>query len=95
MAAANTVSLSPLVSMSYQRRPFSVARISGSPLSSWGIRPYISEWSDTTIQSRGRDSLTRRPWVEVTSSPRANRKASSCPSRHIVPASTEIAVCRC
>ena len=41
----------------------------------------------------------RRAWragppVETTSSPRAKRKASSWPSRFIVPASTETAVCR-
>ena len=61
---------------------------------SCGIRPYISAWSEITRKSSGRESLARRPPVEVTSSPRAKRKASSWPSRFIVPASTEIAVCR-
>ena len=94
MAAAKAWSGSPLFSMSYHFLPASVPRISGSPASSCGIRPYISAWSDTTIQSSGRDSLTRRPWVDTTSSPRAKRNASSWLRVHMVPASTDTAVCR-
>ena len=72
-----------------------VGGISGFPFSNCGMRPYISAWSEMTRKSRGRESLALRPCVVVTSSPRAKRKASSCPIRHIVPASTETAVCRC
>jgi len=39
-------------------------------------------------------SLARRLWVVVISSPRANRKASSRSTVHMVPASTETAVWR-
>jgi hypothetical protein len=80
---------------SNHRRPFSVARIAGSPFMSCGIRPNISEWSETTRKSSGRDSLARWPVDVVTSSPRANRYASSGPSlQPAAPASTEMAVCR-
>ena len=94
MAVAKSLSWSPLFNASYHFLPVSVARISGSPLSNCGMRPYISAWSEMTRKSSGRESLARRPSVVVISSPRAKRKASSCPTRHMVPASTEIAVCR-
>ena len=73
IAVAKTRSRSPLVSAPYQRCPASVASTSGSPLSSCGIRPYISAWSEITRKSNGRPSLARRPPVETTSSPRAKR----------------------
>ncbi len=44
------------------------------------IAPIPSEWSATTSQSRGRESLTLSPCDVVTSSPRANRNASSGPN---------------
>ena len=56
----------------------------------------LSEWSATTSQSRGRESFTGIPLEAITSSPRANRYASSMSSRFPnAPASIEFAVCRC
>jgi len=95
IAVSKILSRSPLVSSLYQRFPGSVLTISGSPLSNCGISPYISAWSLTTKKSSGRESFARKPCVVVTSSPRAKRKASSCPSRFMVPASTETIVWRC
>ena len=42
MAVANIFFLSPLFNAVYQRLPSLVASAVGSPLSSFGIRPYIS-----------------------------------------------------
>jgi hypothetical protein len=59
----------------------------------------IGPWSNDSIRaSRGSSppgSGDPPPCVVVISSPRAKRYASSWPTRHIVPASTETAVCRC
>ena len=63
------------------------------------IEDVISEKPRTKIdvitkKSSGRESFARSPCVVVISSPRAKRYASSWPMRHMVPASTETAVCR-
>ena len=68
----------------------------GAPAKKSGAKPILSEWSATTIKSRGRERRTFCPVFEVTSSPLAKRYPSAgisvAPS---IPASNEIAVCNC
>ena len=68
----------------------------GLPTSTSLMTPSASEWSATTSQSSGRDSRTGWPVLDLISSPRARRNASSGPTR--VPpatASPDHEVCRC
>ena len=56
----------------------------------------LSEWSVTTRKSRGRESFTRCPVEETSSSPLANRYASDGFRRAPnAPASMDIPVWRC
>ncbi len=52
--------------------PVGPASISGFPANSAGKRPKLSEWSEMTRTSSGRDISTRSPPDAVNSSPRAN-----------------------
>ena len=82
--------------MSCQRFSVASAIISGLPALISLIVPMASEWSVIATQSSGRPSFTGCPDVETTSSPRANRVASSGVS--VVPdppASADQAVCTC
>ena len=72
-SAAATAVWPPSSTMPFQRRPSSLAIISGSPAISIGKKPMPSEWSEITRKSSGRPSLTRSPVAETTSSPRAKR----------------------
>ena len=72
-SAALTPSSPPVCTMSYQRRPVGSASISGLPAKSAGKKPILSEWSEMTRKSSGRDSFTRSPPDAVSSSPRAKR----------------------
>ena len=86
----------PFFILSYQPLPTSVASKSGSALLSKSARPRYSAWSDTTRKSSGLLSLARRPELDVTSSPRAKRYASSGPSLvPIRPSSNERRVWLC
>ena len=79
-----------------QRLSVGSAIISGSPSRIRLITPMPSEWSVMTIQSSGRESCAGCPLVAITSSPRANRNASSGPSVvPLMPASPDQPVCTC
>ena len=63
-------------------------RVGDSPII--GARPRFSAWSETTRKSSGRINRTRCPVFDRTSSPLANRKASSgVKVAPIMPASVE------
>ena len=82
--------------ISFHFRPCGSAMIVGSPPTMSGKKPKPSEWSATTRKSSGRESFTGCPLFDVTSSPRANRKASAGPRRAPkAPASIEKEVWRC
>ena len=59
--------------MSYQRRPVGSASMCGFPAKRSGKNPMLSEWSVMARKSSGRESRTRMPVDEVTSSPRPKR----------------------
>ena len=96
MTAAWTRCGSPLLSASDQPFTTGSAIMSALPPRISLIVPMPSEWSVITIQSSGRASFAGSPVFDLTSSPRANRKASSgvvmAPS---MPASADQPVCTC
>ena len=93
---AAIASFGPAPYMSCQRLSVGSAIISGLPPLISEMTPMPSEWSVMAIQSRGCPSFTGWPVVEMTSSPRANRVASSGPSvAPEPPASADHAVCTC
>src|SRR3954465_4289011 len=73
-------STGPPLNISRHRLSVGSAIISGLPPLISVIMPIMSEWSVMATQSSGCPSFTGWPLVEVTSSPRANRVASSGPS---------------
>ena len=86
----------PAAIMSCQRLMVGSAIISGLPPLISLITPMPSEWSVIATQSSGCPSFTGWPLVETTSSPRANRVASSGVSVvPVPPASTDQAVWTC
>ena len=64
---------SPALIRSYQSLPCGSDKMLGLPAKRSAKKPTLSEWSDTTSQSSGRDSLTGVPVDATTSSPRAKR----------------------
>ena len=76
--AAQAFSLLPCMS-AYHSLPTSVASKAGSASLRSLAMPRYSAWSVTTRKSSGRTSFTRWPLLEVTTSPRANRKLTSGP----------------
>jgi len=72
-SAAATPFSPPSWTISYQRFPVGSATMSGFPAKRSGKKPMLSEWSEMARKSSGRESFTRWPVEEVTSSPRAKR----------------------
>ena len=94
--AALTPSWPPACTISYHFLPVGSASISGSPPNNLGKKPILSEWSATTRKSSGLDNFTGTPVEAISSSPLANRYASSGSSlAPNAPASMDIPVCRC
>jgi hypothetical protein len=79
-SAASIACCPPAPYMSYHRLPAGSASRVGAPSRSMFASPRYSAWSETTRKSCGRLSCALSPPLEMTTSPRANRYASSGPS---------------